>query len=35
VRVSVIGLGRWQFGTREWCYGQLYAEHGAVCRFGT
>src|ERR671917_2673018 len=26
VRVSAIGLGTWQFGSREWGYGQQYAE---------
>src|SRR5918994_1701303 len=25
LRVSVIGLGTWQFGTREWGYGHEYA----------
>jgi aryl-alcohol dehydrogenase-like predicted oxidoreductase len=25
VRVSVIGLGKWQFGSREWGYGRDYA----------
>lgn len=29
-RVSVIGLGTWQFGSREWGYGSHYAEHDAV-----
>ena len=29
-RVSVIGLGTWQFGSREWGYGNDYAEHEAV-----
>jgi len=29
-RVSVIGLGAWQFGSREWGYGSHYAEHDAV-----
>ncbi len=29
VRVSAIGLGTWQFGSREWGYGKEYAEHGA------
>ena len=28
-RVSVIGLGTWQFGSREWGYGRDYAEHVA------
>ena len=26
---SVIGLGTWQFGSREWGYGQEYADHAA------
>lgn len=26
VRLSVIGVGTWQFGSREWGYGQKYAE---------
>jgi aryl-alcohol dehydrogenase-like predicted oxidoreductase len=30
VRVSAIGLGTWQFGSREWGYGNDYAEHEAV-----
>ena len=25
-RLSAIGLGTWQFGSREWGYGQQYAE---------
>ena len=29
-KVSVIGLGTWQFGSREWGYGSHYAEHDAV-----
>jgi aryl-alcohol dehydrogenase-like predicted oxidoreductase len=29
-RVSVVGLGTWQFGSREWGYGSHYAEHDAV-----
>ena len=29
-RVSVIGLGAWQFGSREWGYGSHYAEHEAI-----
>ncbi|HZN14593.1 MAG TPA: aldo/keto reductase [Acidimicrobiales bacterium] len=29
-RVSVIGLGTWQFGSREWGYGSDYAESEAV-----
>jgi aryl-alcohol dehydrogenase-like predicted oxidoreductase len=28
-RLSVIGLGTWQFGSREWGYGSAYAEHWA------
>jgi len=28
-RYSVIGLGTWQFGSREWGYGDSYAERGA------
>jgi aryl-alcohol dehydrogenase-like predicted oxidoreductase len=33
-RVSVIGLGTWQFGSREWGYGQQYASEvaGAIVR---
>lgn len=33
-RVSVIGLGTWQFGSREWGYGSDYArsESGAIVR---
>ena len=30
VRVSAIGLGTWQFGSREWGYGNDYAESTAV-----
>jgi aryl-alcohol dehydrogenase-like predicted oxidoreductase len=30
VRVSAIGLGTWQFGSREWGYGDDYAEREAV-----
>jgi aryl-alcohol dehydrogenase-like predicted oxidoreductase len=30
VRVSAIGLGTWQFGSREWGYGSAYAEHDAL-----
>src|SRR5215216_6175527 len=26
VRLSAIGLGTWQFGSREWGYGKDYAE---------
>ena len=29
VRVSAIGLGTWQFGSREWGYGDAYAAHQA------
>jgi aryl-alcohol dehydrogenase-like predicted oxidoreductase len=29
VRLSVIGLGTWQFGSAEWGYGRDYAEHVA------
>lgn len=29
-RVSAIGLGTWQFGSREWGYGTNYAEHEAA-----
>ena len=29
VRVSAIGLGTWQFGSREWGYGSAYAAHEA------
>src|SRR5438477_5273134 len=34
VRLSAIGLGTWQFGSREWGYGRDYAEHeaGAITR---
>jgi aryl-alcohol dehydrogenase-like predicted oxidoreductase len=28
-RISVIGLGTWQFGSREWGYGQSYADREA------
>jgi len=28
-KVSAIGLGAWQFGSREWGYGSHYAEHDA------
>jgi aryl-alcohol dehydrogenase-like predicted oxidoreductase len=28
--ISVIGVGTWQFGSREWGYGSDYAEHEAV-----
>ncbi|MBK9180683.1 MAG: aldo/keto reductase [Acidimicrobiales bacterium] len=30
VRVSAIGLGTWQFGSREWGYGDAYAETTAA-----
>lgn len=30
VRVSAIGLGTWQFGSRSWDYGEAYAEREAV-----
>src|SRR5882724_1207803 len=30
VRLSVIGLGTWQFGSREWGYGDEYAQGEAV-----
>jgi aryl-alcohol dehydrogenase-like predicted oxidoreductase len=30
VRLSVIGLGTWQFGSREWGYGKSYAEGAAL-----
>lgn len=30
VRLSAIGLGTWQFGSREWGYGRDYAERTAV-----
>ena len=29
-RLSVIGLGTWQFGSREWGYGSEYAERDAI-----
>jgi aryl-alcohol dehydrogenase-like predicted oxidoreductase len=29
VRASAIGLGTWQFGSREWAYGDDYASHVA------
>jgi aryl-alcohol dehydrogenase-like predicted oxidoreductase len=29
-RLSVIGLGTWQFGSREWAYGSSYAEGAAL-----
>jgi aryl-alcohol dehydrogenase-like predicted oxidoreductase len=30
VKVSAIGLGTWQFGSREWGYGSQYAERDAL-----
>jgi aryl-alcohol dehydrogenase-like predicted oxidoreductase len=30
VRLSVVGLGTWQFGSREWGYGQAFAEGEAL-----
>ena len=30
MRVSAIGLGTWQFGSREWGYGSQYARHEAT-----
>ena len=30
VRLSAVGLGPWQFGSREWGYGSAYAEHDAL-----
>ncbi len=30
VRLSAIGVGAWQFGSREWGYGESYAENEAV-----
>ena len=30
VRVSRVGLGCWQFGSREWGYGREYAEDEAI-----
>jgi len=30
VRLSVIGLGTWQFGSREWGYGRQYADGPAL-----
>ncbi len=29
-RISAIGLGTWQFGSREWGYGPGYAQHEAL-----
>ncbi|HSW43872.1 MAG TPA: aldo/keto reductase [Patescibacteria group bacterium] len=31
LRTSVIGLGAWQFGSREWGYGEEYAAETAPC----
>jgi aryl-alcohol dehydrogenase-like predicted oxidoreductase len=28
--ISKIGLGTWQFGSREWGYGERYADHDAI-----
>ena len=30
VRLSAIGLGTWQFGSREWNYGTEYADKEAI-----
>src|SRR5205823_12765235 len=30
MRVSAIGLGTWQFGSREWGYGKEYLEKDAI-----
>lgn len=30
LRVSAVGLGTWQFGSREWGYGEAYAERTAA-----
>ena len=30
VRLSAVGLGTWQFGSREWGYGHDYADRGAI-----
>ena len=30
VRVSAIGLGCWQFGSRDWGYGKTYGDVTAV-----
>lgn len=30
VRLSVVGVGCWQFGSRDWGYGREYAEHTAA-----
>ena len=29
-RISKIGLGTWQFGSREWGYGDAYSQHAAT-----
>ncbi len=29
-KVSVVGLGTWQFGSREWAYGSTYADRDAL-----
>src|SRR5436190_19342719 len=29
-RLSAIGVGCWQFGSREWAYGKDYADHTAI-----
>jgi len=29
-RMSAVGLGTWQFGSREWGYGSAYARGEAV-----
>ncbi|ACU53666.1 aldo/keto reductase [Acidimicrobium ferrooxidans DSM 10331] len=29
LKVSAVGLGTWQFGSREWGYGEAYANHDA------
>jgi aryl-alcohol dehydrogenase-like predicted oxidoreductase len=33
MRLSRIGLGTWQFGTREWAYGETYANETAPALF--
>ncbi|HWW53088.1 MAG TPA: aldo/keto reductase, partial [Acidimicrobiales bacterium] len=30
VRLSAIGLGTWQFGSRDWGYGDSYANETAI-----
>ena len=30
VRLSAIGVGTWQFGSREWGYGEQYASSTAI-----